>query len=384
MVYWLLHCLLISGLSLFFSWLFLRITLRWSYQLSLFDLPDKRKKHVGAVPRLGGIAFVPALLLSVGIVVGVDYMFEDGVLWRVLIDKKLALLGYIPLAMLILYVVGVVDDLYDLDHKIKLLAQVVSAYLLVEAGLYIDNFYGLMGLEVLESHLAIYVVNLVLITFIINAVNLIDGIDGLASALSGIALVAYGIIFFLLDMYLFAFAILGLLASVVAFFYFNVYGRLEQQRKIFMGDTGSLTLGIVLCVASFKLITIAPVQQVAPPTAWFVMVLSPLVLPCFDAARVFVVRLLSKKSPFLPDRSHIHHLLQDIGMSQRQVLVVLVLLSMLLISCNVWLSQHLDINVLLLLNVFFWIIVNRWLKYKAYRNLRLRKLAQRSGDNLGQ
>lgn len=363
-MYWLLHSLEVIILSLVLSKYFLLGIMSYAYKAKLFDLPDMRKKHSGGIPRLGGIAFIPAVFLAVTIVVGIDYFFEEQILWSTLQEKGTELLLYVPLAVVILYVVGVLDDLRNLNHRWKLLAQILSAFLLVEAGLYADNFYGVLGIGKLESTPFLYFINILLITFIINAVNLIDGIDGLAASLVAMALAYYGYLFFQLNMYLYAFSILGLLACVVPFFFFNVYGKLEAKRKIFMGDTGSLTLGLSLCIAIFKLLSITEMQPYASPDVWFVVVLSPLVLPCFDAARVFIVRMLNRRSPFHPDRSHIHHLLQDASLSQRKVLLVLVMLSLTLTVLNVYLVEVLDINLLLLSNIVLWVILNSTLRHQ--------------------
>ncbi|MDO4691621.1 MAG: hypothetical protein Q4A64_01965 [Porphyromonadaceae bacterium] len=158
-MYWLLHSLVIVALSWLLSKYFLLGIMRYAYRARLFDLPDARKIHAGGIPRLGGIAFVPAVFLSIAIVVGIDYFLEDGILWTTLSEKKLELLLYVPLAVSILYIVGVLDDLKDLNHKLKLMAQTFSAFLLVHSGLCVDNLYGVLGVERLTSTALIYLVN---------------------------------------------------------------------------------------------------------------------------------------------------------------------------------------------------------------------------------
>ena len=124
---------------------------------------------------------------------------------------------------------------------------------------------------------------------------------------------------------LIAFATLG---AVVQFFYYNVFGKAEKQRKIFMGDTGALTIGILLCFLALKLCShnAVDMQGINP----LVVASAPLIVPCFDVVRVFMGRIRRGNNPFLPDKTHIHHKLMAIGMTPRLTMITIILCSIIL------------------------------------------------------
>jgi UDP-N-acetylmuramyl pentapeptide phosphotransferase/UDP-N-acetylglucosamine-1-phosphate transferase len=154
----------------------------------------------------------------------------------------------------------------------------------------------------------------------------------------------------------FAFSALG---AVVQFFYYNVFGNAEKQTKIFMGDTGALTIGILLSFFALKLCSHnrAEINDVNP----LVMAAAPLILPCFDVVRVFMGRIRRGNNPFLPDKTHIHHKLMAIGMSTRLTMIVLIVVSILFTLLNIVMSPYLNANLLLLLDIAAWVVFNIWL-----------------------
>jgi len=205
----------------------------------------------------------------------------------------------------------------------------------------------------------------IVIVFLINAINLIDGIDGLASGLSSIATVIYGISFLFLGEYalaVIAFATFGVLCP---FFYYNVFGNVKKHSKIFMGDTGSLTIGLILSILGIKLYTMPACSALEFKPA--ILAFSPLIIPCFDVIRVYIMRIRQHRSPFLPDKSHIHHKFLAAGMKPRTAMVTIITISALFCLVNLGLSNFLDINIIVILDVMFWMIFNGWL------NSRIRK-----------
>ena len=202
--------------------------------------------------------------------------------------------------------------------------------------------------------------------FIINAINLIDGIDGLASGLCSIAFLFYGLTFIWFHQYLYAMLAFATLGVLIPFYYYNVFGNAEKGRKIFMGDTGSLTIGIMLCFLSIK---VSHLSATVSPHHFnpFVMAFAPLLVPCFDVVRVYLHRVRNGKNPFLPDKNHIHHKLLAIGMRQRTAMVFIVLTSTVLTFLNILLSAYINSNLLLCMDIVLWTTANIFLTKKIHR-----------------
>ena len=214
---------------------------------NLYDLPNSRKVHHYAIPRLGGISFFPSMVLAFAaclIVIstngGIDHPFS---IWSACFLVGLG----------IIYITGIVDDLIGLNATTKFIAQIVAASLLPLAGLYLNNLYGLFGIYEIPAYVGIPL-TVFIIVFIDNAINLIDGIDGLAGCLSLLALGGFLAYFVHYDVFMNTYAILaaGMMGALVAFLYFNLFGKPEKGNKIFMGDSGSLSLGYTLGFLAIK------------------------------------------------------------------------------------------------------------------------------------
>lgn len=159
-----------------------------------------------------------------------------------------------------------------------------------------------------------------------------------------------------------SFATLGVL---IPFYYYNVFGKAEKGRKIFMGDTGSLTIGIMLCFLSIHILHISDGES-TNQTNPFVLAFAPLLVPCLDVVRVYIHRVRTGKNPFLPDKSHIHHKLLALGLHQRTAMITIVLASTLLTLLNIGLSAHIDITFLLCIDVLVWIVANTIIDQNQY------------------
>lgn len=345
--------------------------IRVSYKKKLFDTVDERTVHKGSVPRLGGSAFI--LSSMVGVCVGVwlccrecpdCWQIPGCDVWRY---------GALVVAALIIYFVGVLDDVTGVNYKVKFLCQLISALLIVLVGnFWINDFYGLFGLETL-SQWSGKTLSVLLIMYIINAFNLIDGIDGLASSLGMVASLVMGVLLMIMNQGLTAVLALSLCASLAVFFCFNKLGSTANHTKIFMGDGGSQTMGLIIAFLvvymSMKKDWIAvDHESLQSPVIPFCLI----VIPCFDAVRVMMGRIKRGKNPFLPDKTHIHHKFLRIGYSPTRTLVAILLLDLLFIVLDISLTVadlHIDsrlkINLILVLDIVVWWAVQHWLNRTA-------------------
>lgn len=327
--------------------------LKLAFRHKIFDEPDERKIHKRQVPRLGGLAFVPVIFAAMAILIMLNVATGSFQICQTLISETrhfACSFGAIAIA----YIVGIIDDLHGVRYPLKFAVQITCGILLVTGGIVINDLHGLFFIH--EIPLWISAPLTIFITvFVINAINLIDGIDGLAAGICTLAYLLYGVEFIqygkALDSVL-SFACIG---SILPFFYYNVFGRAEKGKKIFMGDTGSMTLGVVICIESIRLIsTVTPQEHHANP---LVMAFAPLLIPCMDVARVFFFRIAHGKSPFLPDKKHIHHLLLAAGMSQWQAMATLVTTALVLTTLNNLLSFHLNATLVFGFDFLLWLII---------------------------
>lgn len=317
-----------------------------AFRKKLFDEPDERKIHHSTVPRLGGLAFEPVILFTIFIMLVFDVHAGRNQLMGEVSGNILPISIWIC-SLILLYLVGIADDLIGVKYSAKFVVQVACGLLFLFGGLYVNDLHGLLLLHELPKFI-FWPLTVVLVVFVINAMNLIDGIDGLASGLSGVALTYYGFVFFDLHEYIYALVSFAALGTVIPFFYYNVFGKAEKQRKIFMGDTGSLTIGLILCFLSFRM---ARVDVTAGSTCLsdihpLFLAFSPLIVPCMDVVRVFMHRIRKGSSPFLPDKSHIHHKLLNLGMTQHAAMISILVFSATIIGLCVVLSKYVDPTIL--------------------------------------
>ena len=334
-----------------------------AFRKRLFDEPDGRKIHQGIVPRLGGIAFKPVAFFSTALILAFNISAGHHELLQQIGAEALPL-SYAFCAIIILYLVGIADDLIGIRYRAKFIFQALSGAMLAAGGVLLSDFHGLASIHALPILVSVPI-TVFTVVLIINAINLIDGLDGLASGLSGITFLSYGLTFVCYHQYLYAMFSFAALGVLIPFFYYNVFGKAERRRKIFMGDAGSLTIGIMICYLSIQ---IARFPHPTTPQSLNPIVLAqaPLLLPCLDVARVFLHRIRNGHSPFLPDKNHIHHKLMAIGMSQHQAMLTIVVTSTAMVLSNILLSAYIDATLLLSLNVMLWIIVNILITHRIH------------------
>ncbi|MBN2668904.1 MAG: undecaprenyl/decaprenyl-phosphate alpha-N-acetylglucosaminyl 1-phosphate transferase [Bacteroidales bacterium] len=280
----------------------------------LYDEPNERTSHSHAVPTLGGVAFYVAIVFSL-------------TFWGNFAQPSL--LKYVIAAMTIVTFIGLKDDLLTLPAFHKLMGQMFAAMVLTIWGdIRLTSFYGIFGLYELPYLISV-IFSILTILVIVNSFNLIDGINGLSASIGIVASLAYGSWFYIIDetspMALLAFTLIG---ALVSFLRYNL-----APSKIFMGDTGSLLLGIIMSVLAIHFIETnghcaCEYKFHSGPA----LAMGVLAYPLFDLLRSFTIRLSKGHSPFKPDRNHIHHLLLDNGFSHEVSTVFIVLLNLLIIS----------------------------------------------------
>lgn len=269
------------------------IIIRLSNKFNLVDKPNERKVHKTPISRLGGL----------GIVIGV---LASAPLW--FIGGSPYFLLHFLAGLIILLLIGVTDDLRELTPRVKFAGQVIAALLLAHAGLLIDDMFGILGIGHLP-HAVQYILTVFIVAGIINAFNLIDGIDGLAGGLALIDMTGFFIMFLIAGEYAMAMIAASAIGALFAFLRYNYH-----PAKIFMGDTGSMSLGYLLSAAG--IIALVMSRGTHPAFSYSqaaIIVFSIFLLPVYDTLRVFTGRVLNKKSPFSPDKTHIHHLLMQTG-----------------------------------------------------------------------
>lgn len=302
-----MHILFLAFLtSLTLSFLSIPAIIRISKVKHLFDEPDARKCHKSKIPTLGGIAIFGAMIFSLT-------FWSDQVLIREL--------QYILASLMVLFYVGVKDDLLNIRAYKKLIVQIVASFIIVHfAGIRLYSFFGLFGIYDLDI-VSSYLISIFTITSLTNALNLIDGVDGLAGSIGILVSLVFGVWFSCVQSYQYAILSFTMMGALIGFIYYN-----WSPAKIFMGDTGSLIVGFVSAILAIKFIEInrhmdreADFKVISVP----VVTISILIIPIFDTIRIFSIRILNGRSPFSPDRNHIHHLLLDRGMNHSQTVLTL-------------------------------------------------------------
>ena len=316
----------------------------------LFDFPDDRKVHNNPIPSLGGLAiyagFIMAFLITVSFA-GTQFVLQ-----------------YFLAATLVIFFIGLKDDLLNLVPFKKFLGQVLAASLLVfKGGLVINHMGGILGIGELQPVIAqiLSVFTLVVIT---NAFNLIDGVDGLAGTLSIITSGMLAVFFAINGDYAYACMATSLMGAVAAFLIFNY-----APARIFMGDTGSLMIGLVNGAMVIHFIQTAGSAPVLAVQSAGALGFAVMFVPLFDTLRVFSYRILKGISPFTPDRNHIHHILMRFGWSHTKVTITLAFAAVAFAGIS-WLLQGLGNSILLLVIVGlgFLSVGIALLSYRSYRH----------------
>ena len=298
---------------------------------NLMDEPDERRSHKVSTPSLGGIGIFAGMLFSIIMWTPFEY-FGD--------------LQYILCAFIIVFLIGAKDDIDPISPYKKFLGQLFAAGILVfRANVRLTSLYGFFGLYEIPYFVSI-ALSVFTILVIINAFNLIDGINGLSGSIGLLISSVLGTWFYFVDSIELSIVAFALAGALVAFLKYNI-----SPARIFMGDTGSLLLGLVCSILAIQFIELHNHLALSPYTFQSApaVAIAILILPLFDTLRVFILRVMRGRSPFQPDRRHIHHVLIDMGLSHMQATGLLFLINMLFILLAIKL-QHVG-NLMLLIIV---------------------------------
>ncbi len=292
--------------------------MRYADILKLVDVPDSRKMHSGRIPRVGGVAIVIASVLPI-------------VLWD---EANRFLISYIS-AVGVLFVFGILDDRGDLDYRWKFLGQFIAAGIIVIGGDCVIGVVPFFGFEPVSEYVSIPLTIIALVG-ITNAINLADGLDGLAAGTTILSLSAIALLAYIADGYDVVLMSVAICGSLIGFLRFNTY-----PARVFMGDTGSQFLGFSAAVLAITL------TQVSNPALNPGLPLLILGLPILDTFLVMAKRIKEGRSPFSPDRNHIHHQLLGLGLDHNQSVAVVYIIQGIFVSGAILMRYYSDSAVVL-------------------------------------
>lgn len=341
----------------------LALLIGWNIRVPVFkmailknfvDKPNQRSSHTGCVPNIGGIVVFLAFLCSFLIFARFDGTVE---------------FQYVILGAILIFLVGVYDDLLEISPRKKVKGEMLGALIvIVGGGYYLTDLHGFLGLYGISPWIGIPLTFVGLVG-LINAINLIDGIDGLCSGVALMDCLFFGIWFYDCGRVEYALLCGVLSAALVPFFFINLFGK---RSKMFMGDSGALMVGFLLGVMAIKFCEVdLDVNDRCGVRAALGVVLSVLAIPVLDTLRLFASRWMRGKSPFAPDKRHLHHKLLTIyGGVHRKATFTILALNLLFICFGLigqdWPNEVLVIGDIILFSGTFFII-DRLAKRKLAR-----------------
>jgi len=294
------NILLSGGLAFIITFFSIPVIIEVAKDKKLFDEPDERKVHHAVIPTLGGLGIFAGFIVAslLGVPSSVPPVFQ-----------------YFVAAIMVIFFLGIKDDILILSASKKFIGQLVAAGIIIKfGGIQISDMHGFLGLHVIP-HTASVLLTVFTIVVITNSFNLIDGVDGLAGSLGLLTSSIFGIYFLATSQLMYAVTAFSLVGSLLAFLIYNF-----SPAKIFMGDTGSLLIGLLNSIFVIKFIAVAADQSLGLPLQSAPAIgFAILIVPLFDTLRVVAIRIISRRSPFSPDRNHIHHFMIELGMSHRTI-----------------------------------------------------------------
>ena len=323
------------------------------------DLGHFRKQHDHGIPRLGGVAIFVSFTIT-------SLVFS-------MTDKSLPI-NYLLTACIILFAMGLKDDLTGVNSRTKFFIQFVVASILVLLGnIRLTSMYGVFGIYNLH-HWPSVALSILTIILVVNAFNLIDGIDSLAGTTGIVANGCFAGLFMYMQQYELAAVSLAMAGAIFGFLRFNI-----TPAKIFMGDTGSMLIGLISVVMAIKFIELNKFTAVKSPDVFSAPALAVAILigPIFDTLRVFVLRISNGVSPFQADRKHIHHRMLQLGFSHLQTTVILITLNLLCVSMALLFRSYgntILLGLILAVCLLFNWAISFFIRLKERENLATRNL----------
>ncbi len=320
--------LLSGGLSFIITFFSIPVIIQVAKDKKLFDEPDERKVHKNVIPTLGGLGIFAGFVIAT--LLGVPLGSSE--------------LQYFIAATVVVFFLGLKDDILILSASKKFAGQVIAAGILIQfGGVQLNDMHGLFGVHHIPAAASV-ALTLLTIIMITNSFNLIDGVDGLAGSLGILTTAVFGCYFAYIGQFTYAIMAFSLTGSLVSFLIYNF-----PPAKIFMGDTGSLLVGLVNSILVIKFINIASAADAKFPVAAAPAIgFAVLMIPLFDTLRVFGMRILSRRSPFSPDRNHIHHFLLDAGLCHKNTTFVCIAANILFIGVAL-IFRNLGTSILLMI-----------------------------------
>jgi len=327
--------------ALILTWISIPTIVKISKFKKLYGRLNDRSSHTDETPNLGGLAIFAGFTLAVVIFT---------------IYSEANEIKYLFGAAIVIFLIGIKDDILVIDPRKKLLGQIIASLIIVWLGcIRITDFHNALGIDGISTLSAI-IFTLFLLVLLINGFNLIDGIDGLASGVGILASVIYGLWFLLTGHITYGIISFSIAGALIAFFRFNISGGMN---KIFLGDTGSMLTGLVVAVLTIKFLEFeltAPsgFQFKAAPS----IAVGVLIMPLFDTLRVFILRLWNGKSPFKADKQHIHHILLRLGFSHPCVTIILLTMNLLFVVVAFLLQDLGDVLDILILTLLAFLLTS--------------------------
>ncbi len=344
----------------FFLSLVLAVVLIYLYRIAakkvgLVDKPNARKIHTDLIPLVGGIGVFSAVVLTTTIL---------DPKWVFIYDIRNMFLG-----ASVMLIMGVLDDRFDLKASLKLTIQLLLAHFVYYHGIAIDSLHGILGIYEIPVYVQ-HILTLVVITGVVNAFNLMDGIDGLAAGLSIVSFTALTLLAFYVGNHDLAIIFISFTGALAAFLWFNF----NKSQKTFMGDAGSLVLGFILVSSSILLLKASDTPEKVGVI--FPSLIGIMILPVADSLRVYIRRLRSGLSPFHADRTHIHHLVLQLGLKHKKASLLLVVMVLLIVSIGIYSHTTLGVTITMILLVRFFILITNLLQLNSDINFWKTKIKQ--------
>lgn len=330
------HIILSAVIAFVITFFAIPVIIQIAKSKKLYDEPDERKVHKSVIPTLGGLG------IFAGFIIGMLMCFPTAIATHEL--------QYFAAAAIVIFFLGLKDDILVLSANKKFIGQLIAAGIVMKFGnIYLDNMHGFLGINEIPRYASIFLTVFTIIV-ITNSFNLIDGVDGLAGSLGFLTTLVFGSYFLFAGELGYAVMAFSLSGAIIAFLIYNF-----APAKIFMGDTGSLLIGLINSILVIKFINVAAVKG-----SGFVCEGSPaiglavLMIPLFDTLRVFGMRILDRRSPFSADRIHVHHFLLDLGFSHKKITLTCVTATLLFIV-TAFMIRHLNttLSIFILMSMAF-------------------------------